>query len=140
MSVASEHTKVAEANFALGIPLVPAADISEEVVDTESVKSDQTSKAASPEIKAGPKSWADLVRTKNSSSASNGTAIGSSMSQHIFSSSKSSNISDVLTSFNVASSDIDSKIAFLKPRGLVNTGNMCYMNAVSSTTPFLDGH
>ena len=24
-----------------------------------------------------------------------------------------------------------SKIAFLKPRGLVNTGNMCYMNSVS---------
>ena len=140
ISIASENTKVAEANSALGIPLAIAADISEEVVDTESVTSDQTSKAASPEIKAGPKSWADLVRTKNPPSVSNGTAPGSPISQHMFSSSKSSNISVVLTSFTVANSDTDSKIAFLKPRGLVNTGNMCYMNAVSSTILFLDSH
>jgi ubiquitin carboxyl-terminal hydrolase 10 len=25
----------------------------------------------------------------------------------------------------------DSKVAFLEPRGLKNTGNMCYMNSVS---------
>jgi len=25
----------------------------------------------------------------------------------------------------------DGKLAFIEPRGLVNTGNMCYMNSVS---------
>ena len=38
-------------------------------------------------------------------------------------------LAESLRSFSVDAND--SKIAFLKPRGLVNTGNMCYMNSVS---------
>jgi len=42
--------------------------------------------------------------------------------------SNSGSLGDVLRSYTVES---DNKIPFLEPRGLVNTGNMCYMNSVS---------
>ncbi|TQS36579.1 hypothetical protein Golomagni_02967 [Golovinomyces magnicellulatus] len=37
-------------------------------------------------------------------------------------------LAEVLESFSTKSND--SKVAFLEPRGLVNTGNMCYMNSI----------
>jgi ubiquitin carboxyl-terminal hydrolase 10 len=43
---------------------------------------------------------------------------------------KNETLSDVLNTMDVTASHSAAKIAFLKPRGLVNTGNMCYMNSV----------
>ena len=81
-----------------------------------------------PPPKAAPKSWADLVRTKtapgtaaaqtNGTSATNGVQLP-----------KSASLAEALRQYSVQS---DASLSFLEPRGLVNTGNMCYMNAVST--------
>jgi ubiquitin carboxyl-terminal hydrolase 10 len=80
---------------------------------------------------AAPKSWAELLRAKNapapaqapSAPVSNGVvpAAGPTVS-------KSNTLADVLASFSV---DSEKKVSFIEPRGLVNTGNLCYMNSVS---------
>lgn len=83
----------------------------------------------SPASKPPPKSWADLVRSKTqkSSFAHSPTENASSSTSAL--SSKSNSLAEVIKAFKV---DEDSHFAFLEPRGLVNTGNMCYMNSVSS--------
>jgi ubiquitin carboxyl-terminal hydrolase 10 len=40
---------------------------------------------------------------------------------------RGNSLADVLASFSVES---EKKVTFLEPRGLVNTGNLCYMNSV----------
>ncbi|KAI9729223.1 MAG: hypothetical protein M1834_007015 [Cirrosporium novae-zelandiae] len=92
------------------------------VTDTTSATSEQTATPA----RAPPKSWADLVRTNApkkapSNTASKPTNIGTS---------KSETLNDVLNNLGGDGLLDESRIAFLEPRGLVNTGNMCYMNSV----------
>lgn len=48
-----------------------------------------------------------------------------------FASIKAGSLADALTSYSVKDCGETTKVAFLEPRGLVNTGNMCYMNSVS---------
>lgn len=76
-----------------------------------------------------PKSWADLVRSKNAAIAA---AVGSNTTStpviNGVPPSKTENLGDVLGEITV--SEMPTKIVFLQPRGLVNTGNMCYMNSV----------
>ena len=99
----------------------PAADGAEEA----------TNKLASlapavPPAPAPPKSWADLVRSKTAPRSTVSVVEPSRITLP-----KSESMPDVLASLggdeSVRYSD---KIAFLEPRGLVNTGNMCYMNSV----------
>ena len=100
--------------------------------DEVPIDSEQTSKAASPQAKATPKSWADLLKIRapsafpfvNHVSDAAGAVLGD---VHI---NKACSIADVLDSFNVQDSESENRLAFLKPRGLINTGNMCYMNSV----------
>ncbi|KAK3674418.1 hypothetical protein LTR78_005887 [Recurvomyces mirabilis] len=78
-----------------------------------------------PPPKAAPKSWADLVRTKGANGAAaqaNGAVItnGSTVP-------KSATLSDALRQYSV---EHGVTLSFLEPRGLVNTGNMCYMNSI----------
>ena len=87
----------------------------------------------SPPIKTAPKSWADLVRTKGAPTApaqahvtSDPIAPNDGLAQ-----SKAGSLADALSSYSVKESSNSAKVAFLEPRGLVNTGNMCYMNSVS---------
>ena len=92
-----------------------------------------TPKPSSPQTKAAPKSWADLVRTKASASTLplkvNPSTDNATVNGHP--AAKSGSLPEVLSNFVVRGNDGDGKLEFLKPRGLVNTGNMCYMNSVS---------
>ncbi|KKK26782.1 ubiquitin hydrolase [Aspergillus rambellii] len=89
---------------------------------------EETEKVASP-VRAAPKSWADLVRSKGAARASGaqGTSpdVLNGVLQH-----QSKSVADVLLSLGEDVSQYSDKVAFLEPRGLVNTGNMCYMNSV----------
>jgi ubiquitin carboxyl-terminal hydrolase 10 len=89
---------------------------------------EETAKAASP--RAAPKSWADLVRAKGGSRVSGPAGAHSAESNGLVMH-KSESLADVLTSLGEDVSQYSDKIAFLEPRGLINTGNMCYMNSVS---------
>ncbi|MCJ1259744.1 hypothetical protein MMC24_007583 [Lignoscripta atroalba] len=114
----------------------PAADIG-------STTSDRTSKASSPIVKPTPKSWADLVRTKGPSAASVKNPVNDPKTQsNRMLVSKSGSLSDILALYDVDNNAGEAKFSFLEPRGLVNTGNMCYMNAVLQVlvfcTPFYD--
>jgi ubiquitin carboxyl-terminal hydrolase 10 len=80
-----------------------------------------------PAAKTAPKSWADLVRTKAAATPISQSTANGEPSEAQLAKSKSASLAEVIRSFNVA---IPSKFAFLEPRGLVNTGNMCYMNSV----------
>jgi len=83
-------------------------------------------------VKATPKSWADLVRTHHSvASASNVSGAGLPSTQAI-NPGQASSLGEVLSTFTVQNAPgNDTRFAFLEPRGLVNSGNMCYMNSVS---------
>jgi ubiquitin carboxyl-terminal hydrolase 10 len=89
---------------------------------------DETPKASSP-AKAAPGSWAALLRTKNSAAAAKASTVSNGVAPtNAPSAPKSNTLGDVLASYSV---DSHKKLSFLEPRGLVNTGNLCYMNSVS---------
>lgn len=95
-------------------------------IATEDKTEDATS-VASPPKPSAPKSWADLVRAKNAGAAAAAAVINGAAAINGTNTSRASSVAEALKQFNV---DHDEKIAFLEPRGLVNTGNMCYMNSV----------
>ena len=97
----------------------------------ESAKSVET--VTSLPIKAAPKSWADLVRTVGQNSAAKVAQVPneSANQPNAFVPAKAGSLADALSSYNVKDNNENAKMAFLEPRGLVNTGNMCYMNSVS---------
>ncbi|KAH9892349.1 cysteine proteinase [Xylariomycetidae sp. FL2044] len=76
--------------------------------------SDVTSSGASGSVSSG-------VADVGSSATKNGSTAGT------FAKSNASSLAEVLKSYKVSAGQ---KIAFLEPRGLINTGNMCYMNSV----------
>ena len=92
----------------------------------------ETPKPSSPPAKAVPKSWADLVRSKAPAPAATPVVAPEPDGVQLNGAQPTKGISlaDVLNKFTVRANDSDGKIAFTKPRGLVNTGNMCYMNSV----------
>ncbi|KNG45833.1 ubiquitin carboxyl-terminal hydrolase 10 [Stemphylium lycopersici] len=94
----------------------------------EGTNAEETPKASPPKP-AAPKSWAELLRAKNATKAAqsvappNGTAPVSNGPVVP----KSNTLADVLASFSV---DSEKKVSFIEPRGLVNSGNLCYMNSI----------
>ncbi|CBX94939.1 similar to ubiquitin carboxyl-terminal hydrolase 10 [Plenodomus lingam JN3] len=97
---------------------------------------------ASPPKSVAPKSWAELLRAKNAPAASQAPSPSNGIVATPVSGptvAKSNTLADVLASFSV---DANKKVAFIEPRGLVNTGNLCYMNSILQVllfcAPFYD--
>lgn len=111
-------------------------DTAEAVKDppAESAKSEEQEKP-SPPSREPPKSWADLLKSKAASKAAaapSTTAETNGLVPH-----KAKPLADVLTGLGDDVTEYSDKVAFLEPRGLVNTGNMCYMNSVCIRIPDL---
>lgn len=110
---------------------------------TEPVKGEPAESTAAPPEKApsppraAPKSWADLVRSKAPPRA--GQAGGASIEAGGVAAARTESLADVLNSLGPDVDQYGEKIAFLEPRGLVNTGNMCYMNSVSYVAIHVSG-
>ncbi|KAI5857319.1 cysteine proteinase [Durotheca rogersii] len=128
-----------------------AADVSAEAADTPSDSSQAETKPepAPAPAKVGPKLWTGLfARAASADSAQGGTATSDPTSTGAvpsvttsedaaptsggagtggFSKSNASSLAEALRAYCV---DGGQKISFLEPRGLINPGNMCYMNSV----------
>lgn len=102
---------------------------------------------ASPPPRQPPSSWANLFAKSaaaaaagrdGASSSGDGNATGSADTADAGSSStfpKTSNgsLAEAIRSYSVGRSE---KVSFIEPRGLINTGNMCYMNSVLQVLVF----
>ncbi|KAK2735303.1 hypothetical protein FQN57_001198 [Myotisia sp. PD_48] len=78
--------------------------------------------------RATPKSWADLVRSKTSSTGA--SAVINSHAVSSLSSARNDSLAEALNSFGADVEHYSGNVSFVEPRGLVNTGNMCYMNSI----------
>jgi len=82
-------------------------------------------------IKAPPSSWAALFANRAAAAAAAKAASNPPVSESpldVVNVPKAGSLADAVRGYCV---DGEEKIPFLEPRGLVNTGNMCYMNSVS---------
>ncbi|QSS54243.1 ubiquitin-specific protease [Histoplasma capsulatum var. duboisii H88] len=114
------------------VPLRPTPDGTQTTdtapSSTESAIPTQDAPKPTPPIRAPPKSWADLVRTKAPPSAGGASPTSTGIGE--LGVSKGESLLDVINHLSSNAEQYGDKIAFIEPRGLVNTGNMCYMNSV----------
>ncbi|KAF9284015.1 hypothetical protein BGZ68_004944 [Mortierella alpina] len=101
--------------------------------------------SSTPATPAKPKSWAELVRPKDSAPtglpAANGAIGQKPVDNKSVNGAKFDGIADVLHKYKPTYTS-----ALIQPRGLVNNGNMCFMNAIGkyvvhsfkSSTPLVD--
>jgi ubiquitin carboxyl-terminal hydrolase 10 len=100
----------------------------EEKAEDGSAVTNETEVQPPPKAWATPKLWTGLFNANTSTTAPAASGSGAGSVSGIFKTNAES-LAEALRSFNAVSND--SKVSFLEPRGLVNTGNMCYMNSVS---------
>jgi ubiquitin carboxyl-terminal hydrolase 10 len=120
---------------------------------SEEVKAElQQPQPAPPATKTGPKLWTGLfanpapVAAPKPPTSSNGTAPGATVPANgngatettsspgsstvpNLTRSSTSSLAEALRSYRVGGGE---KLSFIEPRGLINTGNMCYMNSVGT--------
>lgn len=134
-SVPAQQELAAEQDGAVQPPTDAA--ITGTAADTQAIVNgqDESSNAtATPAAPAKPKSWAELLRSKNPAAPSpaavaNGTAVQKQVEANkatTVNGAKFDGIADVLHKYQTTYSSV-----LIQPRGLVNNGNMCFMNAVS---------
>lgn len=132
----SEKTTTSDAGD--GSPVAKAQvekqDSNASVADAEGEQKEESK----PVARAPPTSWANLFAKKAAATSvvdSNGTSSenttvngnGAQPTSQLFPKSNATNVAEAIRAYQVGSSD---KISFIEPRGLINTGNMCYMNSV----------
>lgn len=124
-----------------GAEVVPEVEATSGHVDKDAanteVKEEGKEATPGPAAWSKPKLWAGLFNpgavTSVAAPSESGQATTSS-----FGKTNAESLAEALRSFNATSTE--SKVAFLEPRGLVNTGNMCYMNSVSLTSCVMSVH
>ena len=91
--------------------------------------------STSPPPKQPPSSWAKLFSqtaapavARDSSSGVNGTGSADANDPSLFPKANTGSLAEAVRAYSVGRAE---KVSFIEPRGLINTGNMCYMNSVS---------
>lgn len=101
---------------------------------------DGTNDAPAPAVKAPPTSWANLFAKPSARAPVDGSGVngangvnGDSADTNNFPGSafSKSNVNSLAEAIQSYAVENNGKLDFLEPRGLINTGNMCYMNSVS---------
>ncbi|KAL1902745.1 hypothetical protein Sste5346_001188 [Sporothrix stenoceras] len=124
---AAEHTKEGE-----------AAPVDGEAAATNG----EAAQPAAAPAPSGPKLWTGLFSKvaaaanagANGADATNGHAAnGTNGTAGAFTKSNVNSLAEAVSSYRVGTAD---KVAFIEPRGLINTGNMCYMNSVLQVLTF----
>ena len=124
-----------QSNSAAPEPTITKTDSPESIQATQNQNDGANTSKDSPKahthVRASPRSWAELLRSKAppASAAHISPVASSGPTSNDLQAPKAKSLSDALRLFVV---DGSVKVSFLEPRGLVNTGNMCYMNSVST--------
>ena len=95
-----------------------------------------------PPAPKAPKSWAELVRLGAPRQAST-SHLAPPVPNSLFVGSidcKSLPLGELLGYYSASASGKNSHVAFFRPRGLVNTGNVCYMNSVGNDLSYVKTH
>lgn len=108
---------------------------------------ENTQESTNPPPKAAPTSWANLFARNAAATRiagqhgsamdkttvnTNGGTAASLASQPFPSNANAGNVAEAIRAYHVGYLD---KVSFIEPRGLINTGNMCYMNSVCAPIP-----